>query len=174
MRFGTLFSILLFLTDNTLQKTEFVRTFLDRGVAWPNTQRSNYEQKSVRANGSLFNTQQQTNQSCHTIINRRPPPVNRRINSRDLQSSSSEQEDKVQIVWSRQETNQADPAQHLQSLIREELIPGETALMNIVRGSTYSKKNADTVCIHCGKTFINEKNHKKHTDKCQKGQQIKL
>ena len=42
--------------------------------------------------------------------------------------------------------------------------------MNIIRGSTYSKKNAETVCIHCGKTFISKKNHKKHTDKYhQKG-----
>ena len=86
----------------------------------------------------------------------------------DPQSSSSEQEDKVQVVWSRLETNEADPAQLLQSLVREELIPGETALMNIVRGGN-SKKDADTVCIFCNKTFINKENRKKHTEKCHKG-----
>ena len=40
--------------------------------------------------------------------------------------------------------------------------------MNIVRGGN-SKKDADTVCIYCNKTFMNKENRKKHTEKCHKG-----
>ena len=40
--------------------------------------------------------------------------------------------------------------------------------MNIVKGNTL-KKDADTVCVFCNKTFINRENRRKHTEKCHKG-----
>ena len=63
---------------------------------------------------------------------------------------------------------QAHPAQQLQTLGREELVPGETALLNIVRGNN-SKKDPEKVCVFCNKTFISRENRLKHTDKCHRG-----
>ena len=52
--------------------------------------------------------------------------------------------------------------------LSEEFVPGETALMNIVKGNTL-KKDADTVCVFCNKTLISRENWRKHTEKCHKG-----
>ena len=71
-------------------------------------------------------------------MDRRPPPVNN-IHGRpgnDPQSSSSDQDDEVKVVWDKQDISQADPTPHLQSLSTEELIPGEAALLDITRGKT--------------------------------------
>ena len=68
------------------------------------------------------------------------------------------------MVSNKQDISQANPTPCLQSLSTEELIPGEAALMDIIRGSTYSRKNKEIICVHCGNFFIIEKNHKKHVD----------
>ena len=43
--------------------------------------------------------------------------------------------------------------------------------MNIVRGGNYSKKCAETVCIHCGKMFKDMENQKKHMERYHPGNQ---
>ena len=74
----------------------------------------------------------------------------------------------MKVVWDKQDISQADPTPHLQSLSTEELIPGETALMDIIRGNTRSRKNKEIICVHCGKFFINKKNHQKHVNRYHK------
>ena len=47
-------------------------------------------------------------------------------------------------------------------------MPGEAALLNIVRGNNL-KKDPEKVCVFCSKTFISRENRLKHMEKCHKG-----
>ena len=123
-------------------------------VVFTNTRRNNLGTNIVRKSHNVPNTQLQ---SQHTT---------QRIVRSDSQLSGSEYEDDIQVMWSRL-SGQAHPAQRLITLVREELVPGEAALLNIVRGNN-SKKDPEKVCVFCSKTFISRENRLKHTEKCHK------
>ena len=53
--------------------------------------------------------------------------------------------------------------------MREEILPGEVELLNIIRGVSSSKKDPDRVCIHCGGMFASSENRIKHLDRCLRG-----
>ena len=73
---------------------EFTRTFPDKGVTWPGA--------LIAAHSSVFANQRGTG---YAVMNRRPPPVSI-IHGRlgiDPQSSSSDQDDEVKVVWEKQD-----------------------------------------------------------------------
>ena len=86
---------------------------------------------------------------------------------RSSQPSEPEGDDDIQIVWSTL-SSQTSPTQQLETVIREELLPGEAALLSIMRGNN-PKKDPEQVCIHCNRTFANRENKLKDTERCYKG-----
>ena len=118
---------------------EFTRTFPDKGVTWPGALMDPHQRRFVAAHSSVFANRRGTG---YAVINRRPPPVNiiHRRPENDPQPSNEDQDDKVKVVWDKQDISQADPTPHLQSLSTEELVPGEAALLDIIREKTRSRK----------------------------------
>ena len=66
------------------------------------------------------------------------------------------------VVWDKKNISQVDPTPHLHNLSTEELIPGEKALLDIVRGTIKPKKHEEIMCRECGRSFISDKNLQKH------------
>ena len=53
-------------------------------------------------------------------------------------------------------------------VVREEMLPGEAALLEIVRGKKVTK-DPNRVCIHCLRTFATKENRNRHSEKCLNG-----
>ena len=64
-------------------------------------------------------------------------------------NSGRRKEEEVKLVWEARNINQTDPTPQLQNLSREEIIPGERALLEIVRSTIKPKKHRDPLqCLH--------------------------
>ena len=92
---------------------------VDPKVAFTNTRRNKPTTNQVRRSNSLPNAK---TESQHT---------SQRIARSSSQPSEPECDDDIQIVWSTL-NSQTSPTQQLETVIREELLPGEVALLNIV------------------------------------------
>ena len=76
----------------------------------------------------------------------------------------TEGENEIEILWS----NQADIREQTQAFGREEMLPGEAALLEIVRGKKVTK-DPNRVCIHCLRTFATKENRNRHSERCLNG-----
>ena len=70
----------------------------------------------------------------------------------------------MEVVWS----NQASEGEQIDQSWQEEILPGEAALLEIVRGRDVTK-DPERICIHCLHSFANRENRNRHSEKCRDG-----
>ena len=127
-----------------------------KAVTWPGALRTKHT-ASVPRSMSVF---QNRNGSGYAARNNESLTVGRTPCVQDSNSGRRE-DDEVKLIWEARSTNQTDPTPQLQNLSREESIPGDRALLDIVR-STIKPRKQEIQCNVCSRTFISEKNLAKH------------
>ena len=124
------------LFDKKISQTSesFPGWFPKKGVTWPGALRTKNNTASIPKNVSVFSNK---NGSGYAARYNKPVTAADLGRTPDVPGSNpgSKMEEEVKLIWEARSVNQTNPTPQLQNLSGEEIIPGERALMDIVRST---------------------------------------